>query len=162
MLKKVTLAAALLAAFQAHSAPVVTPVRVAPTPVRIAPTPVRPVTPVRSATPTKTSTSTTSTAANAALMMTVPMIVANSSAAQTDSSGSLVVNPMFFTACSTEQYENALVFQEVCKITSGINSTYCPILSFFRECDRVESVEGLQPIKPEYKHVFFKSEQKNG
>ncbi|MEW4343607.1 hypothetical protein AB1J03_19815 [Vibrio diabolicus] len=154
MLKKVTLAAALLAAFQAHSAPVVTPVRVAPTPVR-------PVTPVRSATPTKTSTSTTSTAANAALMMTVPMIVANSSAAQTDSSGSLVVNPMFFTACSTEQYENALVFQEVCKITSGINSTYCPILSFFRECDRVESVEGLQPIKPEYKHVFFKSEQKD-
>ncbi|MCF7455724.1 hypothetical protein [Vibrio sp. A1-1] len=161
MLKKVTLAAALLAAFQAHSAPVVTPVRVAPTPVRIAPTPVRPVTPVRSATPTKTSTSTTSTAANAALMMTVPMIVANSSAAQTDSSGSLVVNPMFFTACSTEQYENALVFQEVCKVTSGINSTYCPILSFFRECDRVESVEGLQPIKPEYKHVFFKSEQKD-
>ncbi|MFH4739673.1 hypothetical protein [Vibrio diabolicus] len=161
MLKKVTLAAALLAAFQAHSAPVVTPVRVAPTPVRIAPTPVRPVTPVRSATPTRTSTSTTSTAANAALMMTVPMIVANSSAAQTDSSGSLVVNPMFFTACSTEQYENALVFQEVCKITSGINSTYCPILSFFRECDRVESVEGLQPIKPEYKHVFFKSEQKD-
>ncbi|MCR9306422.1 MULTISPECIES: hypothetical protein [Vibrio] len=162
MLKKVTLAAALLAAFQAHSAPVVTPVRVAPMPVRVAPTPVRPVTPVRSATPTKTSTSTTSTAANAALMMTVPMIVANSSAAQTDSSGSLVVNPMFFTACSTEQYENALVFQEVCKITSGINSTYCPILSFFRECDRVESVEGLQPIKPEYKHVFFKSEQKDG
>ncbi|EJN8561156.1 hypothetical protein ACNUCD_003739 [Vibrio alginolyticus] len=161
MLKKVTLAAALLAAFQAHSAPVVTPVRVAPMPVRVAPTPVRPVTPVRSATPTKTSTSTTSTAANAALMMTVPMIVANSSAAQTDSSGSLVVNPMFFTACSTEQYENALVFQEVCKITSGINSTYCPILSFFRECDRVESVEGLQPIKPEYKHVFFKSEQKD-
>lgn len=160
MLKKVTLAAALLAAFQVHSAPVVTPVRVAPMPVRVAPTPVRPVTPVRSATPTKTSTSTTSTAANAALMMTVPMIVANSSAAQTDSSGSLVVNPMFFTACSTEQYENALVFQEVCKITSGINSTYCPILSFFRECDRVESVEGLQPIKPEYKHVFFKSEQK--
>ncbi|HHX8642013.1 TPA: hypothetical protein ACVO4S_004180 [Vibrio diabolicus] len=158
MLKKVTLAAALLAAFQAHSAPVVTPVRVAPMPVRVAPTPVRPVTPVRSATPTKTSTSTT---ANAALMMTVPMIVANSSAAQTDSSGSLVVNPMFFTACSTEQYENALVFQEVCKITSGINSTYCPILSFFRECDRVESVEGLQPIKPEYKHVFFKSEQKD-
>ncbi|MCS0433738.1 hypothetical protein [Vibrio diabolicus] len=161
MLKKVTLAAALLAAFQAHSAPVVTPVRVAPMPVRVAPTPVRPVTPVRSATPTKTSTNTTSTAANAALMMTVPMIVANSSAAQTDSSGSLVVNPMFFTACSTEQYENALVFQEVCKITSGINSTYCPILSFFRECDRVESVEGLQPIKPEYKHVFFKSEQKD-
>ncbi|ELB2754044.1 hypothetical protein QNF07_002326 [Vibrio alginolyticus] len=161
MLKKVTLAAALQAAFQAHSAPVVTPVRVAPMPVRVAPTPVRPVTPVRSATPTKTSTSTTSTAANAALMMTVPMIVANSSAAQTDSSGSLVVNPMFFTACSTEQYENALVFQEVCKITSGINSTYCPILSFFRECDRVESVEGLQPIKPEYKHVFFKSEQKD-
>ncbi|WP_407327409.1 hypothetical protein ACEUKD_23505 (plasmid) [Vibrio diabolicus] len=161
MLKKVTLAAALLAAFQAHSAPVVTPVRVAPMPVRVAPTPVRPVTPVRSATPTKTSTSTTSTAANAALMMTVPMIVANSSAAQTDSSGSLVVNPMFFTACSTEQYENALVFQEVCKITSGINSTYCPILSFFRECDRVESVEGLQPIKSEYKHVFFKSEQKD-
>ncbi|MCS0046887.1 hypothetical protein [Vibrio antiquarius] len=161
MLKKVTLAAALLAAFQAHSAPVVTPVRVAPMPVRVAPTPVRPVTPVRRATPTKTSTSTTSTAANAALMMTVPMIVANSSAAQTDSSGSLVVNPMFFTACSTEQYENALVFQEVCKITSGINSTYCPILSFFRECDRVESVEGLQPIKPEYKHVFFKSEQKD-
>ncbi|EIA1624652.1 hypothetical protein V8046_003708 [Vibrio parahaemolyticus] len=161
MLKKVTLAAALLAAFQAHSAPVVTPVRVAPTPVRIAPTPVRPVTPVRSATPTRTSTSTTSTAANAALMMTVPMIVANSSAAQTDSSGSLVVNPMFFTACSTEQYENALVFQEVCKVTSGINSTYCPILSFFRECDRVESVEGLQPIKPEYRHVFFKSEQKD-
>lgn len=161
MLKKVTLAAALLAAFQAHSAPVVTPVRVAPMPVRVAPTPVRPVTPVRSATPTKTSTSTTSTAANAALMMTVPMIVANSSAAQTDSSGSLVVNQMFFTACSTEQYENALMFQEVCKITSGINSTYCPILSFFRECDRVESVEGLQPIKPEYKHVFFKSEQKD-
>ncbi|MDG2675984.1 hypothetical protein P7M20_00160 [Vibrio parahaemolyticus] len=161
MLKKVTLAAALLAAFQAHSAPVVTPVRVAPTPVRIAPTPVRPVTPVRSATPTRTSTSTTSTAANAALMMTVPMIVANSSAAQTDSSSSLVVNPMFFTACSTEQYENALVFQEVCKVTSGINSTYCPILSFFRECDRVESVEGLQPIKPEYRHVFFKSEQKD-
>ncbi|EGR3344722.1 hypothetical protein [Vibrio parahaemolyticus] len=157
MLKKVTLAAALLAAFQAHSAPVVTPVRVAPTPVRIAPTPVRPVTPVRSATPTRTSTSTTSTATNAALMMAVPMIVSHS-AAKTDSSGSLVVNPMFFTACSTEQYENALVFQEVCKITSGINSTYCPILSFFRECDRVESVEGLQPIKPEYKHVFFKSE----
>ncbi|WP_042773634.1 hypothetical protein, partial [Vibrio parahaemolyticus] len=75
MLKKVTLAAALLAAFQAHSAPVVTPVRVAPTPVRIAPTPVRPVTPVRSATPTRTSTSTTSTATNAALMMAVPMIV---------------------------------------------------------------------------------------
>ncbi|HHE0562047.1 TPA: hypothetical protein ACN351_004082 [Vibrio parahaemolyticus] len=162
MLKKVTLAAALLAAFQAHSAPVVTPVRVAPTPVRIAPTPVRPVTPVRSVTPTRTSTSTTSTAANAALMMTVPMIVANNAAAKTDSSGSLVVNPMFFTACSTEQYENALVFQEVCKVTSGINSTYCPILSFFRECDRVESVEGLQPIKPEYRHVFFKSEQKNG
>ncbi|MCS0376552.1 hypothetical protein [Vibrio diabolicus] len=106
MLKKVTLAAALLAAFQAHSAPVVTPVRVDPMPVRVAPAPVRPVTPVRSATPTKTSTSTT---ANAALMMTVPMIVANSSAAQTDPSGSLVVNPMFFTACSTEQYENALV-----------------------------------------------------
>ncbi|WP_042773431.1 hypothetical protein, partial [Vibrio parahaemolyticus] len=83
------------------------------------------------------------------------------SAAKTDSSGSLVVNPMFFTACSTEQYENALVFQEVCKVTSGINPTYCPILSFFRECDRVESVEGLQPIKPEYRHVFFKSEQKN-
>lgn len=162
MLKKVTLAAALLAAFQAHSAPVVTPVRVAPTPVRIAPTPVRPVTPVRSVTPTRTPTSTTSTAANAALMMTVPMIVANNAAAKTDSSGSLVVNPMFFTACSTEQYENALVFQEVCKVTSGINSTYCPILSFFRECDRVESVEGLQPIKPEYRHVFFKSEQKNG
>ncbi|EGQ8734684.1 hypothetical protein RGL42_004083 [Vibrio parahaemolyticus] len=155
MLKKVTLAAALLAAFQAHSAPVVTPVRVAPTPVRT-------VTPVRSVTPTRTSTSTTSTAANAALMMTVPMIVANNAAAKTDSSGSLVVNPMFFTACSTEQYENALVFQEVCKVTSGINSTYCPILSFFRECDRVESVEGLQPIKPEYRHVFFKSEQKNG
>ncbi|ODW08959.1 hypothetical protein [Vibrio parahaemolyticus] len=161
MLKKVTLAAALLAAFQAHSAPVVTPVRVAPTPVRIAPTPVRPVTPVRSVTPTRTSTSTTNTATNAALMMAVPMIVSHS-AAKTDSSGSLVVNPMFFTACSTEQYENALVFQEVCKITSGINSTYCPILSFFRECDRVESVEGLQPIKPEYRHVFFKSEQKNG
>ncbi|HBB9986353.1 hypothetical protein [Vibrio parahaemolyticus] len=160
MLKKVTLAAALLAAFQAHSAPVVTPVRVAPTPVRIAPTPVRPVTPVRSATPTRTSTSTTSTATNAALMMAVPMIVSHS-AAKTDSSGSLVVNPMFFTACSTEQYENALVFQEVCKVTSGINSTYCPILSFFRECDRVESVEGLQPIKPEYRHVFFKSEQKD-
>ncbi|MBE4159432.1 hypothetical protein HJ102_18680 [Vibrio parahaemolyticus] len=155
MLKKVTLAAALLAAFQAHSAPVVTPVRVAPTPVRIAPTPVRPVT------PTRTSTSTTSTATNAALMMAVPMIVSHS-AAKTDSSGSLVVNPMFFTACSTEQYENALVFQEVCKVTSGINPTYCPILSFFRECDRVESVEGLQPIKPEYRHVFFKSEQKNG
>ncbi|EKN4667072.1 hypothetical protein PXR31_004286 [Vibrio parahaemolyticus] len=148
MLKKVTLAAALLAAFQAHSAPVVTPVRVAPTPVR-------PVT------PTRTSTSTTSTATNAALMMAVPMIVSHS-AAKTDSSGSLVVNPMFFTACSTEQYENALVFQEVCKVTSGINPTYCPILSFFRECDRVESVEGLQPIKPEYRHVFFKSEQKNG
>ncbi|EPZ2382614.1 hypothetical protein ACXLPV_004412 [Vibrio parahaemolyticus] len=161
MLKKVTLAAALLAAFQAHSAPVVTPVRVAPTPVRIAPTPVRTVTPVRSVTPTRTSTSTTSTATNAALMMAVPMIVANNAAAQTDSSGSLVVNPMFFTACSTKQYENALVFQEVCKVTSGINPTYCPILSFFRECDRVESVEGLQPIKPEYKHVFFKSEQKN-
>ncbi|HHC7290384.1 TPA: hypothetical protein ACN382_003883 [Vibrio parahaemolyticus] len=160
MLKKVTLAAALLAAFQAHSAPVVTPVRVAPTPVRIAPTPVRPVTPVRSVTPTRTSTSTTSTATNAALMMAVPMIVSHS-AAKTDSSGSLVVNPMFFTACSTEQYENALVFQEVCKVTSGINSTYCPILSFFRECDRVESVEGLQPIKPEYRHVFFKSEQKD-
>lgn len=152
MLKKVTLAAALLAAFQAHSAPVVTPVRVAPMPVRVAPAPVRPATPI------KASTSTTSTAANAALMMTVPMIVANSSAAQTDSSGSLVVNPMFFTACSTEQYESALVFQEVCKVTRGINSSYCPILSFFRECDRVESVEGLQPIKPEYKHVFFKSE----
>ncbi|MGL1404386.1 hypothetical protein ACSTIW_21210 [Vibrio parahaemolyticus] len=151
MLKKVTLAAALLAAFQAHSAPVVTPVRVAPTPVRIAPTPVRPATPV------KASTSTTSTAANAALMMAVPMIVSHS-AAKTDSSGSLVVNPMFFTACSTEQYESALVFQEVCKVTRGINSSYCPILSFFRECDRVESVEGLQPIKPEYKHVFFKSE----
>ncbi|EGR1175729.1 hypothetical protein FP742_22000 [Vibrio parahaemolyticus] len=148
MLKKVTLAAALLAAFQAHSAPVVTPVRVAPTPVR-------PVT------PTRTSTSTTSTATNAALMMAVPMIVSHS-AAKTDSSGSLVVNPMFFTACSTEQYENALVFQEVCKVTSGINPTYYPILSFFRECDRVESVEGLQPIKPEYRHVFFKSEQKNG
>lgn len=161
MLKKVTLAAALLAAFQAHSAPVVTPVRVAPTPVRIAPAPVRTVTPVRSVTPTRTSTSTTSTATNAALMMTVPMIVANNAAAQTDSSGSLVVNPMFFTACSTEQYENALVFQEVCKVTRGINSSYCPILSFFRECDRVESVEGLQPIKPEYKHVFFKSEQKD-
>ncbi len=161
MLKKVTLAAALLAAFQAHSAPVVTPVRVAPTPVRIAPTPVRPVTPVRSATPTRTSTSTTSTATNAALMMAVPMIVSHS-AAKTDSSCSLVVNPMFFTACSTEQYESALVFQEVCKVTRGINSSYCPILSFFRECDRVESVEGLQPIKPEYKHVFFKSEQKNG
>ncbi|MQF57071.1 hypothetical protein FDE08_16140 [Vibrio parahaemolyticus] len=160
MLKKVTLAAALLAAFQAHSAPVVTPVRVAPTPVRIAPTPVRPVTPVRSVTPTRTSTSTTNTATNAALMMAVPMIVSHS-AAKTDSSGSLVVNPMFFTACSTEQYENALVFQEVCKVTSGINSTYCPILSFFRECDRVESVEGLQPIKPEYRHVFFKSEQKD-
>ncbi|HHK8610141.1 TPA: hypothetical protein ACQYDI_004198 [Vibrio parahaemolyticus] len=160
MLKKVTLAAALLAAFQAHSVPVVTPVRVAPTPVRIAPTPVRPVTPVRSATPTRTSTSTTSTATNAALMMAVPMIVSHS-AAKTDSSGSLVVNPMFFTACSTEQYENALVFQEVCKVTSGINPTYCPILSFFRECDRVESIEGLQPIKPEYRHVFFKSEQKN-
>ncbi|EPU4643903.1 hypothetical protein ACVXAM_003812 [Vibrio parahaemolyticus] len=160
MLKKVTLAAALLAAFQAHSAPVVTPVRVAPTPVRIAATPVRTVTPVRSVTPTRTSTSTTSTATNAALMMAVPMIVSHS-AAQTDSSGSLVVNPMFFTACSTEQYENALVFQEVCKVTSGINPTYCPILSFFRECDRVESVEGLQPIKPEYRHVFFKSEQKN-
>ncbi|WP_229652669.1 hypothetical protein, partial [Vibrio parahaemolyticus] len=87
MLKKVTLAAALLAAFQAHSAPVVTPVRVAPTPVRIAPTPVRPVTPVRSATPTRTSTSTTSTATNAALMMAVPMIVSHS-AAKTDSSGS--------------------------------------------------------------------------
>ncbi|EPA0547570.1 hypothetical protein L3X65_22270 [Vibrio diabolicus] len=145
MLRKFTLAAALLAAFQAHSAPVVTPVRVAPMPVR-------------PATPIKASTSTTSTAANAALMMTVPMIVANSSAAQTDSSGSLVVNPMFFTACSTEQYESALVFQEVCKVTRGINSSYCPILSFFRECDRVESVEGLQPIKPEYKHVFFKSE----
>ncbi|EPM8858921.1 hypothetical protein ACTSFT_003669 [Vibrio parahaemolyticus] len=155
MLKKVTLAAALLAAFQAHSAPVVTPVRVAPTPVRIAPTPVRTVT------PTRMSTSTTSTATNAALMMAVPMIVANNAAAKTDSSGSLVVNPMFFTACSTEQYENALVFQEVCKVTSGINPTYCPILSFFRECDRVESVEGLQPIKPEYKHVFFKSEQKD-
>ncbi|WP_045608360.1 hypothetical protein [Vibrio parahaemolyticus] len=155
MLKKVTLAAALLAAFQAHSAPVVTPVRVAPTPVRIAPTPVRTVT------PTRISTSTTSTATNAALMMAVPMIVANNAAAKTDSSGSLVVNPMFFTACSTEQYENALVFQEVCKVTSGINPTYCPILSFFRECDRVESVEGLQPIKPEYRHVFFKSEQKN-
>ncbi|EPM4497994.1 MULTISPECIES: hypothetical protein [unclassified Vibrio] len=155
MLKKVTLAAALLAAFQAHSAPVVTPVRVAPTPVRIAPTPVRTVT------PTRMSTSTTSTATNAALMMAVPMIVANNAAAKTDSSGSLVVNPMFFTACSTEQYENALVFQEVCKVTSGINPTYCPILSFFRECDRVESVEGLQPIKPEYRHVFFKSEQKN-
>ncbi|HGF3734559.1 TPA: hypothetical protein ACF4EQ_003761 [Vibrio parahaemolyticus] len=153
MLKKVTLAAALLAAFQAHSAPVVTPVRVAPAPVRS-------VTPVRSATPTRTSTSTTSTATNAALMMAVPMIVSHS-AAKTDSSGSLVVNPMFFTACSTEQYENALVFQEVCKVTSGINPTYCPILSFFRECDRVESVEGLQPIKPEYRHVFFKSEQKN-
>ncbi|EGQ9770309.1 hypothetical protein FWP32_22935 [Vibrio alginolyticus] len=152
MLRKFTLAAALLAAFQAHSAPVVTPVRVAPMPVRVAPAPVRPATPV------KASTSTTSTAANAALMMTVPMIVANSSAAQTDSSGSLVVNPMFFTACSTEQYESALVFQEVCKVTRGINSSYCPILSFFRECDRVESVEGLQPIKPEYKHVFFKSE----
>ncbi|EGQ7681767.1 hypothetical protein IZS58_002655 [Vibrio parahaemolyticus] len=155
MLKKVTLAAALLAAFQAHSAPVVTPVRVAPTPVRIAPTPVRTVT------PTRMSTSTTSTATNAALMMAVPMIVANNAAAKTDSSGSLVVNPMFFTACSTEQYENALAFQEVCKVTSGINPTYCPILSFFRECDRVESVEGLQPIKPEYRHVFFKSEQKN-
>ncbi|MBE4080461.1 hypothetical protein ACJO2A_19925 [Vibrio parahaemolyticus] len=153
MLKKVTLAAALLAAFQAHSAPVVTPVRVAPTPVRT-------VTPVRSVTPTRTSTSTTSTATNAALMMAVPMIVSHS-AAKTDSSGSLVVNPMFFTACSTEQYENALVFQEVCKVTSGINPMYCPILSFFRECDRVESVEGLQPIKPEYKHVFFKSEQKD-
>ncbi|EPR7491283.1 hypothetical protein NB568_08375 [Vibrio alginolyticus] len=152
MLRKFTLAAALLAAFQAHSAPVVTPVRVAPMPVRVAPAPVRPATPI------KASTSTTSTAANAALMMTVPMIVANSSAAQTDSSGSLVVNPMFFTACSTEQYESALVFQEVCKVTRGINSSYCPILSFFRECDRVESVEGLQPIKPEYKHVFFKSE----
>lgn len=150
MLKKVTLAAALLAAFQAHSAPVVTPVRVAPMPVRVAPTPVRTVTPTS-----------TSTATNAALLMTVPLIVANSSAAQTDSSGSLVVNPMFFTACSTEQYENALVFQEVCKVTRGINSSYCPILSFFRECDRVESVEGLQPIKPEYKHVFFKSEQKD-
>ncbi|NNN90621.1 hypothetical protein FKN13_24920 [Vibrio sp. 2-2(9)] len=155
MLKKVTLAAALLAAFQAHSAPVVTPVRVAPTPVRIAPTPVRTVT------PTRMSTSTTSTATNAALMMAVPMIVANNAAAKTDSSGSLVVNPMFFTACATEQYENALVFQEVWKVTSGINPTYCPILSFFRECDRVESVEGLQPIKPEYRHVFFKSEQKN-
>ncbi|EGR3251737.1 hypothetical protein MWT71_004417 [Vibrio parahaemolyticus] len=154
MLKKVTLAAALLAAFQAHSAPVVTPVRVAPTPVRIAPTP------VRSVTPTRISTSTTNTATNAALMMAVPMIVSHS-AAKTDSSGSLVVNPMFFTACSTEQFENALVFQEVCKVTSGINPTYCPILSFFRECDRVESVEGLQPIKPEYRHVFFKSEQKN-
>ncbi|HBB9966360.1 hypothetical protein ACSTH7_17035 [Vibrio parahaemolyticus] len=154
MLKKVTLAAALLAAFQAHSAPVVTPVRVAPTPVRT-------VTPVRSVTPTRTSTSTTSTATNAALMMAVPMIVSHS-AAKTDSSGSLVVNPMFFTACSTEQYENALVFQELCKVTSGINPTYCPILSFFRECDRVESVEGLQLIKPEYRHVFFKSEQKNG
>ncbi|MBT0068332.1 hypothetical protein R7Q10_17600 [Vibrio sp. Vb0599] len=152
MLRKFTLAAALLAAFQAHSAPVVTPVRVAPMPVRVAPAPVRPATPI------KASTSTTSTAANAALMMTVPMIVANSSAAQTDSSGSLVVNPMFFTACSTEQYESALLFQEVCKVTRGINSSYCPILSFFRECDRVESVEGLQPIKPEYKHVFFKSE----
>ncbi|ELB1513638.1 hypothetical protein QPP80_003728 [Vibrio alginolyticus] len=152
MLRKFALAAALLAAFQAHSAPVVTPVRVAPMPVRVAPAPVRPATPI------KASTSTTSTAANAALMMTVPMIVANSSAAQTDSSGSLVVNPMFFTACSTEQYESALVFQEVCKVTRGINSSYCPILSFFRECDRVESVEGLQPIKPEYKHVFFKSE----
>uniref|UniRef100_UPI001E3C1D8D hypothetical protein n=2 Tax=Vibrio TaxID=662 RepID=UPI001E3C1D8D len=82
MLKKVTLAAALLAAFQAHSAPVVTPVRVAPTPVR-------PVTPVRSVTPTRASTSTTSTATNAALMMAVPMIVSHS-AAKTDSSGSLV------------------------------------------------------------------------
>ncbi|ELA8470604.1 hypothetical protein Q1G98_004126 [Vibrio alginolyticus] len=152
MLRNFTLAAALLAAFQAHSAPVVTTVRVAPMPVRVAPAPVRPATPI------KASTSTTSTAANAALMMTVPMIVANSSAAQTDSSGSLVVNPMFFTACSTEQYESALVFQEVCKVMRGINSSYCPILSFFRECDRVESVEGLQPIKPEYKHVFFKSE----
>lgn len=118
-------------------------------PVRVAPAPVRPATPIKAS---------TSTTANAALMMTVPMIVANSSAAQTDSSGSLVVNPMFFTACSTEQYESALVFQEVHKVTRGINSSYCPILSFFRECDRVESVEGLQPIKPEYKHVFFKSE----
>lgn len=97
-----------------------------------------------------------STSNSTYLPLYVPMIVAAGSA----NAGEVVqvATPML-TVCTTEEFEQAQLWQQDCSNLNDINSNYCPILSYFRYCKEAtpDEVKDLKPAKENYKHVFIKN-----
>jgi hypothetical protein len=76
-----------------------------------------------------------------------------------------VATPLL-TACTVEQVAKAEDWQADCKkiieqdSDSGLDSSYCPLLSYFRYCDEITPEEAikLRPLKEGYKHVFLRDQ----
>lgn len=172
VLSSIALIMGIAVSFEALAITIITPVRVPVMPTRIAPAPtVRPSVsaPARVVTPPPARQSVSSkngiSSNSSVLPLFVPIMLMSSSHGSSAATAVEVATPLL-TACTVEQVAKAEDWQTDCKkiieqdSDSGLNSSYCPLLSYFRYCDEITPEEAikLRPLKDGYKHVFLRDQ----
>lgn len=68
------------------------------------------------------------------------------------------MNDYLLTICTPAQAQTALAWQTVCHAGKDFGRM-CPVLSYQRYCEpaTAKDVQGLQPLKPQYRNVFIKN-----
>lgn len=136
------------------SAPVVRSAPVAPV-ARVSPPPAR-----AAVSRVSQSDNTMNTMVPIMTTMAVVGAVSSSNTASASEATSVKVATPLLTVCSADELKKAQLWQEDCKNIESefVNSSYCPILSYFRFCKEasVEDVQGLKPVKEGYRHIFLK------
>lgn len=174
VISSIALTLGLAVSFEALAITIISPVRVPVMAPRIVSTPAPTVKPSTSAPSRVTSTpparqsvpSKSSASSSNMIPLFVPiMLMSHSSSASSTAKAVEVATPLL-TACTREQAAKAESWQADCRniiredSESGLDSSYCPILSYFRYCDEItpEEASKLKPLKEQYKHIFLRDQ----
>lgn len=67
------------------------------------------------------------------------------------------MNDYLLSVCTPAQAQAALAWQSLCRAGKDFNR-YCPVISYQRYCQpaTAKDVQGLKPLKPQYRNVFLR------